>query len=221
MKTLASFAGGGRDVPGATAWLIGELGEARGKQELFTRQSPERLRVLREHAVVESAVSSNRIEGVEIDPTRVRSVVLGQDKLRDRNEEEVRGYRLALKLIHEDAPALAVDEGDAVVPQVNALMDDFAVRVLTQDWHPEDHLSFAANHAGAAPFSMTEMPYGPQVLWPRHCVQGTEGAAFHRALRTNPVFEISQDARRVLVRGQADDQTDIAMVNLPQIPAQP
>ncbi|HPD93656.1 MAG: bifunctional nicotinamidase/pyrazinamidase [Rhodobacter sp.] len=82
--------------------------------------------------------------------------------------------------------ALAVDEGDAVVPQVNALMDDFAVRVLTQDWHPEDHLSFAANHAGAAPFSMTEMPYGPQVLWPRHCVQGTEGAAFHRALRTNP-----------------------------------
>ncbi|MCA9552997.1 MAG: Fic family protein [Myxococcales bacterium] len=111
MKTLASFAGGGRDVPGATAWLIGELGEARGKQELFTRQSPERLRVLREHAVVESAVSSNRIEGVEIDPTRIRSVVLGQDKLRDRNEEEVRGYRLALKLIHEDAPALAVDEG--------------------------------------------------------------------------------------------------------------
>ncbi|MCB1410836.1 MAG: bifunctional nicotinamidase/pyrazinamidase [Rhodobacteraceae bacterium] len=82
--------------------------------------------------------------------------------------------------------ALAVDEGDAVVSRVNTLMDDFAVRVLTQDWHPENHLSFAANHDGAAPFSMTEMPYGPQVLWPRHCVQGTEGAAFHRALRTHP-----------------------------------
>ena len=82
--------------------------------------------------------------------------------------------------------ALAVDEGDAVVPQVNALMDDFAVRVLTQDWHPEDHLSFAANHAGAAPFSMTEMPYGPQVLWPTHCVQGSTGAAFHPGLRTDP-----------------------------------
>ncbi len=82
--------------------------------------------------------------------------------------------------------ALAVDGGDAIIPRINALMDDFPVRVLTQDWHPADHSSFAANHPGAAPFSLTEMPYGPQVLWPVHCVIGSAGAAFHPALRTDP-----------------------------------
>jgi nicotinamidase/pyrazinamidase len=81
--------------------------------------------------------------------------------------------------------ALAVAGGDAVVPVVNALMDRFAVRVLTQDWHPADHRSFAANHPGAAPYSVTQMPYGPQVLWPTHCVQGTDGAGFHPDLRTD------------------------------------
>jgi nicotinamidase/pyrazinamidase len=82
--------------------------------------------------------------------------------------------------------ALAVADGDAIVPRINALMADFAVVVLTQDWHPARHASFAANHPGAAPFSLTQMPYGPQVLWPTHCVQGTAGAAFHPALRTDP-----------------------------------
>jgi nicotinamidase/pyrazinamidase len=82
--------------------------------------------------------------------------------------------------------ALAVAGGDAILPQINALMDDFACVVLTQDWHPADHASFAANHPGAAPFSLTEMPYGPQVLWPSHCVQGTAGAAFHPGLRIDP-----------------------------------
>ncbi|MCB1425933.1 MAG: bifunctional nicotinamidase/pyrazinamidase [Brucellaceae bacterium] len=81
--------------------------------------------------------------------------------------------------------ALAVGEGDHVVPVVNGLQDRFAVRVLTQDWHPADHASFAANHDGADPFSLTEMAYGPQVLWPVHCVQGSDGAAFHRDLRTD------------------------------------
>lgn len=82
--------------------------------------------------------------------------------------------------------ALAVAEGDAVVAPINAMLGEFAVRVLTQDWHPADHASFADNHPGAAPFSVTQMPYGPQVLWPRHCVQGTAGAAFHPGLRTDP-----------------------------------
>ncbi len=82
--------------------------------------------------------------------------------------------------------ALAVAEGDAIIPRINALMDDFATIVLTQDWHPAAHASFAANHPGAAPFSLTTMPYGPQVLWPTHCVIGTPGAAFHPALRTDP-----------------------------------
>lgn len=82
--------------------------------------------------------------------------------------------------------ALAVAEGDAILPRINDLMTEFATVVLTQDWHPADHASFADNHPGAAPFSLTEMPYGPQVLWPAHCVQGTAGAAFHPGLNTNP-----------------------------------
>jgi nicotinamidase/pyrazinamidase len=82
--------------------------------------------------------------------------------------------------------SLAVAGGDQIIEQVNGLMDEFSCVVLTQDWHPADHTSFADNHPGAAPFSLTEMPYGPQVLWPRHCVQGSKGAEFHPALRTNP-----------------------------------
>jgi nicotinamidase/pyrazinamidase len=78
--------------------------------------------------------------------------------------------------------ALAVAGGDEIIPRINALMHEFHVRVLTQDWHPASHSSFAANHPGAEPFSMTEMPYGPQVLWPVHCVQSTEGAEFHASL---------------------------------------
>lgn len=80
---------------------------------------------------------------------------------------------------------LAVDDGDAVVDPINAMMGDFDAVVLTQDWHPSDHASFAENHAGAAPFSTTEMAYGTQVLWPTHCVQGSKGAAFHQRLNTD------------------------------------
>mgnify|MGYP001765247884 CR=1 FL=1 len=82
--------------------------------------------------------------------------------------------------------ALAVTEGDRIVPGLNALMAEFGCVVLTQDWHPADHTSFADNHPGAAPFSLTQMDYGPQVLWPRHCVQGSAGAAFHPDLKTDP-----------------------------------
>lgn len=80
--------------------------------------------------------------------------------------------------------ALAVTDGDAIIPAVNAMMSDFPVCVLTQDWHPVDHASFAENHPGAHPFSLVDMPYGPQVLWPAHCVIGSNGAEFHPALRT-------------------------------------
>jgi nicotinamidase/pyrazinamidase len=81
--------------------------------------------------------------------------------------------------------ALAVGGGDEIVPLVNAMQADFDVRVLTQDWHPADHSSFAGNHAGAAAYSLMDMPYGPQVLWPAHCVQGSDGAAFHGGLQTD------------------------------------
>ena len=82
--------------------------------------------------------------------------------------------------------ALAVAQGDAIIPQINALMEDFQTVVLTQDWHPANHSSFAENHAGATPFSTVQMPYGAQTLWPRHCVQGTKGAEFHPAKVVNP-----------------------------------
>lgn len=78
--------------------------------------------------------------------------------------------------------ALAVAGGDGIVAPINALMRDFGAVVLTQDWHPADHASFASNHPGADPFGLTQMPYGPQVLWPAHCVIGTPGADFHPGL---------------------------------------
>ena len=81
--------------------------------------------------------------------------------------------------------ALAVEDGDAVVAPIDAMLDEFHVRVLTQDWHPAGHSSFASAHPGREPFGTVEMPYGPQVLWPDHCVQGSPGAAFHPGLRAD------------------------------------
>ena len=81
--------------------------------------------------------------------------------------------------------ALAVPDGDAVVPVINRLMPHFPHLVLTQDWHPPGHLSFASSHPGRRPFETVGMPYGLQTLWPDHCLQGTGGAAFHPDLATN------------------------------------
>jgi nicotinamidase/pyrazinamidase len=78
--------------------------------------------------------------------------------------------------------ALAVPVGDEIVPAVNRLAQHFAHVILTQDWHPAGHLSFASAHPGRTPFETIEVAYGPQTLWPDHCVQGTPGAAFHPAL---------------------------------------
>ena len=110
MKTLQLFATRPETIPASIAWYLADLGEARGRQELFTRQSPQKLLVLREHALIESAISSNRIEGVEVDRSRVGTVVFGKGGLRDRDEASVRGYRDALKLIHERAAKLQVSE---------------------------------------------------------------------------------------------------------------
>ena len=80
--------------------------------------------------------------------------------------------------------ALAVADGDAVVPVINRLAERFDHVVLTQDWHPPGHRSFATSHPGSAPFATIGMPYGEQTLWPDHCVQDTPGAAFHPRLVT-------------------------------------
>nr|WP_281352105.1 bifunctional nicotinamidase/pyrazinamidase [Paracoccus aestuariivivens] len=74
---------------------------------------------------------------------------------------------------------LAVTGGDEIVEPINRMMADFDSVILTQDWHPANHSSFAENHPGATPFSLKQMPYGQQVLWPSHCVIGTAGAQFH------------------------------------------
>jgi nicotinamidase/pyrazinamidase len=78
--------------------------------------------------------------------------------------------------------ALAVEDGDAIVPLVNRMIQAAPHVILTQDWHPAGHSSFASRHAGKTPFETVEMDYGAQTLWPDHCVQGTKGAAFHADL---------------------------------------
>ena len=93
----------------STGWYLNSLGEFKGKQDLYTQQSPQRLKTLREHAIIESAVSSNRMEGVEIDPSRVRDLLVTPRPLfRDRDEEEIRGYRDAVALIHSEASDITI-----------------------------------------------------------------------------------------------------------------
>jgi len=110
MKTLTQFSHGLESIPAVTSWYLADIAEAKGHQELFTKQSPQRLKVLREHALIESAVSSNRIEGVEVEQKRIGTIVFGRRHLQDRSEEEVRGYREALDLIHVQGRKLAVSE---------------------------------------------------------------------------------------------------------------
>ena len=113
MNTLTRFKAAGALVPASTSWYLADLGEFRGTQVLYTKQSPQRLKTLREHALIESAISSNRIEGVVVETNRVRELVLGRPLLRDRDEEEVRGYRDALKLIHGEGAKLPLTEKTA------------------------------------------------------------------------------------------------------------
>lgn len=94
--------------------------------------------------------------------------------------------------------ALAVPGGDEVVAPINAMMENYDAVILTQDWHPAGHSSFASSHAGKAPMDVIDMPYGPQVLWPDHCVQGTSGSAFHKDLRQDGDLIIRKGFRRAV-----------------------
>ena len=104
------LAAGPPTIPTRTGWYLADLGEAKGRFKISSRQSPQKLKVLREHALIESAVSSNRIEGVEVDQSRVATLMFGKPALRDRDEEEMRGYRDALRLIHESGAKLPISE---------------------------------------------------------------------------------------------------------------
>ncbi|MEI8244739.1 MAG: Fic family protein [Lentisphaerota bacterium] len=110
MNTFIQFQRGLRELPLATSWMLNDIAEMKGRQQLFTQQSPQKLKVLREHAVIESTVSSNRIEGVQIDDKRIGTVIFGCNNLKDRNEEEIRGYRQALDLIHAGACGMTLNE---------------------------------------------------------------------------------------------------------------
>lgn len=110
MKSLQLIQQKALHIPMTASWYLTDIGRAQGLQDLFTRQSPQRLKVLREHAIAQSAVSSNRIEGVEIDKARIGTVVFGHPALKDRDEEEVAGYRDALNLIHSRGAKLPLSE---------------------------------------------------------------------------------------------------------------
>jgi Fic family protein len=100
MSTLEQLSQGVASIPASSVWYLTYLAEAKGRQELYTKQSPQRLKRLLEHALIESAVSSNRLEGVQIDKSRIGTVIFGTPLLRDRDEEEVAGYRDALRWVH-------------------------------------------------------------------------------------------------------------------------
>lgn len=119
MKTLIQLSAEPPMMPTQTTWYLADLGEARGKQELFIHQSPQKLKQLREYALIESAVSSNRIEGVEVDQSRIGTLMFGKSHIQNRDEEEVRGYRDALKWIHERGAKLPISE--ATIMQLHKL----------------------------------------------------------------------------------------------------
>jgi Fic family protein len=110
MHTLKQISGKLLQIPASAVWYLADISEFKGKQELYTRQSPQKLKILREHALIESTVSSNRIEGVEIDRTRIDTVVFGKPLLKDRCEEEIHGYRDALEWIHSQGEKIKINE---------------------------------------------------------------------------------------------------------------
>ena len=110
MMTFKQLISGLDTLPATIVWYLADISEDKGRQELYTKQSPQRLKALKEHALIESAVSSNRIEGIEVDKKRIGTIIFGKSLLHDRSEEEVRGYREALNLIHEKGPTLPLTE---------------------------------------------------------------------------------------------------------------
>ena len=157
MNTLRRFSAPDTTVPAGTSWYLADLGEARGMQELFTRQAPQRLKALREHALIESAVSSNRIEGVTVEPRRVRELILGQPLLRDRDEEELRGYRDALTLIHQDTAGLPVERRDDPGPAPPDPGRDLGRRPLQGEGH-RHHRALSGRQRSGCGFARYRRP---------------------------------------------------------------
>ena len=119
MKTLELLSKKISQIPLQSTWYLTDISYMQGIQELYKKQIPQRLKVLREHALIESAISSNRIEGVEVDKSRIGTLIFGKPALRDRNEEEVQGYRNALNLIHSQTTKLSISE--EIISQLHRL----------------------------------------------------------------------------------------------------
>lgn len=110
MMTLQRFIKEPGNIPAGTNWYIADISLYIGKQELFTKQSSQKLKVLKEHSLIESAVSSNRIEGINVEQSRIKDIMFGKGILHDRNEEEVQGYRDALNWIHNKSADISLSE---------------------------------------------------------------------------------------------------------------
>jgi len=110
MNTLKIFLDGTENIPAQVTWYLVDVAEAKGKQDLYLNQSPQKLEVLRQHALIESAISSNRIEGVEIDKKKIGTVIFGKHQFKDRNEEEIQGYRDALRWVHSERDSIKINE---------------------------------------------------------------------------------------------------------------
>jgi Fic family protein len=108
MKTIENLIKNLTNIPVSTSWSLSDLNEFRGKQELYVKQSPQKLKKLKEHAVIESSIASNRLEGVHVDNSRIGTVIFGHSHLRDRDEEEIRGYQQALRWIHEQHSSIDI-----------------------------------------------------------------------------------------------------------------
>ena len=146
------------EMPMSTAWLLNDIAEYKGKQELFSRQSPQILKALRDSATIQSAESSNRIEGVTVGHDRLHALVLGRATPRDRSEQEVQGYRRALNEIHASAATLGVTPDTLL------------------------HLHAQCQSSSAPKPS----PTAPLLAQPRRTVRSPVGCAAYRANPTGP-----------------------------------
>lgn len=138
------------------------------------------------YGFIGSKVNSGNTPGVNcVETTGYKGTVMGKTSAASGGNIGDRDVLLVIDVQNDFCPGgnLAVPGGHDIVPVVNGLAQRFAHVVLTQDWHPAGHSSFASSHAGSAPFEQIEMPYGMQTLWPDHCVQNSDGAAFHAGLK--------------------------------------
>jgi hypothetical protein len=166
---MMSFRSGRLDampIAPAAVWLIGDIMEAKGRQDLYARQAPDVLKALRDLAMVQSVESSNRIEGVTVAPARLRPLVLGKAKPQDRSEEEVRGYREALDWIHRESSRVPITP--ATIRRLHALCQAGAADAGAWKRVNNDHRTWRGPCLGGGRGLCVRLPvYSPVPRWQR------------------------------------------------------